>query len=816
MSRRWCLLLWLGIGFLAALVTPGLEPAPATAQVKKPTAPEVAPVPRAAPPTPVVIAVSEVTARAEEVNAYLRALDSQLTPGAQIVRIQRELPQRGRRLVARFDRTRRVVETQAEFRTLDSLLEFWESARADLLGWMHLLTTRAVWLDQQRDRLGALQETWTRTKAAAELANAPVYVLQRVNTVLGSLMAAQGRVEAERADALSGQEDVARELTRCEDALGLLGEARRRAASELLLRESPPIWKMRPQPPSREALRSSLEAQVTLLRQFAEDQLGGIELQTALVCGLIALFWWVRRQASEWKGTKEIATPLVVVFERPVAAGLVLGLLSSLWIYSGQPAPARTLLEIGALLPVVLVVRGLLPGPLLSGLYALAAFFLVDRLRDLLLVFPVTERVLFLLEVLAAALVLAWFLRSGRLNRLDAAGATLGRGLRVAMWLALAGFAAAFAAGAVGNMSLARLLGSGILASGSLALVLAAARRLGEGLVSFALRVWPCTRLRMVDHHRPLLERRLHRLVYWLAVLTWVGGALDYFGLFTPAVDRGRQTLAAELTLGALHLSVGDVLAFVVTVWASFQLSSLVRFVLEEDVFPRLRLRAGLPYALSSFVRYAIVFVGFVLALLALGVNLDRVTILGGAFGVGVGFGLQNIVNNFVSGLIVLFERPVRVGDAVQIGEVQGEVRRIGIRSSTVYTGEGAEVIVPNSLLVSEKVTNWTPVDQRRRLDVPVNVAYGTAPADVLKVLDGVARAHQDVVGQPAPQALFLGFGDSALRFELRAWTDRLDRHVTIRSALGVAVYAALREAGMTIPFPQQDVHVRQEPPVGR
>ena len=166
-----------------------------------------------------------------------------------------------------------------------------------------------------------------------------------------------------------------------------------------------------------------------------------------------------------------------------------------------------------------------------------------------------------------------------------------------------------------------------------------------------------------------------------------------------------------------------------------------------------------------------------------------------------------------MSGLIVLFERPIRVGDAVQIGDVQGEVRRIGIRSSTVRNWEGAEVIVPNSLLVADKVTNWTPAEQRRRLDIPVNVAYGTAPDEVLKVLGEVAHGHADVAAVPAPQALFLGFGDSALRFELRVWTDRLDRHVAIRSELGIAVYAALREAGMTIPFPQQEIRVHHEPP---
>jgi len=218
----------------------------------------------------------------------------------------------------------------------------------------------------------------------------------------------------------------------------------------------------------------------------------------------------------------------------------------------------------------------------------------------------------------------------------------------------------------------------------------------------------------------------------------------------------------------------------------------------------------GLAWLIAFFLIafYAIVSVGFFVALLALGVNLNRVTVLGGALGIGVGFGLQNIVNNFVSGLILLFERPVRVGDAVQIGDVQGEVRRIGIRATTVRAWEGAEVIVPNSQLVAERVTNWTPADYRRRLDIPVNVAYGSAPDKVIQVLTEVAQSHPDVVASPVPVALFLGFGDSALQFQLRAWTSRLDRHLMVRSELGVAVYAALRDAGFSIPFPQQEVRI--------
>ena len=250
-------------------------------------------------------------------------------------------------------------------------------------------------------------------------------------------------------------------------------------------------------------------------------------------------------------------------------------------------------------------------------------------------------------------------------------------------------------------------------------------------------------------------------------------------------------------------------LAFVLTIWLSFLISSFIRFVLQEDVFPRVRLAPGLPYAVSTLLHYLILFVGFLLGVAALGLDLNKFTVLGGALGVGIGFGLQGVVNNFVCGLIVLFERPVRVGDSVQVGDVWGDVRRIGIRATTLRTYEGAEVLIPNSMLVSERVTNWTLSDRARRADVRVGVAYGTAPERVLELLREVARAAQHAATSPAPLAIFVGFGDSALNFELRVWTDRSENWLQLRSDLSVAVYAALREAGIEIPFPQREVRLR-------
>jgi potassium efflux system protein len=196
-------------------------------------------------------------------------------------------------------------------------------------------------------------------------------------------------------------------------------------------------------------------------------------------------------------------------------------------------------------------------------------------------------------------------------------------------------------------------------------------------------------------------------------------------------------------------------------------------------------------------------------ALAAAGIDLSSLTVIAGDLGVGIGFGLQNVVGNFVSGLILLFERPVQVGDAVQLADLSGEIRRIGIRASVVHTWDGAEVIVPNGMLVSDRVTNWTLSSKQRRLDLEVGVAYGTDAQRVLDLLLEVAGAHPDVLANPAPIAFFLAFGESALEFRLMVWIPDFYQRNQARSALNVAIQHALAEAGIEVPFPQRDLHLR-------
>ena len=227
---------------------------------------------------------------------------------------------------------------------------------------------------------------------------------------------------------------------------------------------------------------------------------------------------------------------------------------------------------------------------------------------------------------------------------------------------------------------------------------------------------------------------------------------------------------------------------------------------LEVEIFTRLRLPRGVPGAISMLVRYAIIGIGSFLAISAIGIDLSRFGLLAGAMGVGLGFGLRNIIENFVSGLIIIFERPIEVNDTVVVGDVMGNVERIGIRSSTVKTFDGSEVIVPNANLITNQVTNWTMSDRKRRIQLPVKVAFGNDPHKVLELLYKVADEHPGVLNLPEPQAFFNGFGDNYLDFTLYYWIS--DNILQIKSEMALERSRCYKELPALIPRDQRGISI--------
>jgi small-conductance mechanosensitive channel len=440
--------------------------------------------------------------------------------------------------------------------------------------------------------------------------------------------------------------------------------------------------------------------------------------------------------------------------------------------------------------------------------WAIAVLLVLSRLRMVLYEAPLAREIFFVLENVGMIATLLWLMRPARLQEMPA-GTHVPRLLGVGMRATLLLLALAIFSSALGFRSFGQLIGGATLTSVYAAILLYAAARAAEAATEASFHTAPALNLSFVRRRRDAVLRVTGRYASVLAMIYWVYMTLRMFELFEPASGAMRAIFNASLKVGKIEISAGDVLAFILTIWVAFALSRLIRFFLEEEAFPRMRLRRGVGNAIATLLHYIVLLFGFVLALSAAGMDFTRVALFAGAFSVGIGFGLQTVVNNFVSGLILLFERPIQIGDMVEVGTLRGEVRRIGARSSTVRTFDGAEVIIPNANLINEPVVNWTLSDRRRRLDLSVGVAYGTDPEAVLKLLQGVAEENSAVLETPKAEALFLEFGDSSLNFRLRVWIPRFEEGFTIRSQLTVAINAALRDAGIHIPFPQRDLHLR-------
>jgi small-conductance mechanosensitive channel len=257
-------------------------------------------------------------------------------------------------------------------------------------------------------------------------------------------------------------------------------------------------------------------------------------------------------------------------------------------------------------------------------------------------------------------------------------------------------------------------------------------------------------------------------------------------------------------------ITVASLLALVLLIGLVILLERIVRRYFVTRLLRRTHLEPAMQFALARVIGYALLGLGFYVSLQMVGVNLNSLAFIAGAVGVGLGFGLQNIISNFISGLIILAERPIAIGDRVEIGGVAGQVREISLRSTTVITNDNMAIIVPNADFITQRVTNWSYEDPRVRFRIPFGVAYGTDLTKLRKLMLEVVDENPQALKDPKPELFFVGFGESSLNFELGVWSG--EATISPRrflSDLFFAMEKKLRENAIEIPYPQQDLHVR-------
>lgn len=270
-----------------------------------------------------------------------------------------------------------------------------------------------------------------------------------------------------------------------------------------------------------------------------------------------------------------------------------------------------------------------------------------------------------------------------------------------------------------------------------------------------------------------------------------------------------NQPLTFDST-GDPAIRVFDVVRLIIFMALLVFFSGKLKSIFVKQILSKYSEDFGVSQSIGTIIQYFVIVMGAFIIIQSSGINLGSLNVLAGALGVGIGFGMQNIANNFISGLIILFERPIKVGDRIEVGTVSGDIVKISSRATTVSTNDNISIIIPNSDLINKQVINWSHNDRKIRLHVPLGVSYKEDPAVIKTILLEVAEAHADILKKPKPDVLFMGYGDSSLDFDLLVWTKSyIDRPIILKSQLYYLIFEKFKEHKIEIPYPQRDLHIK-------
>ncbi|QKY01478.1 mechanosensitive ion channel [Janthinobacterium lividum] len=758
------------------------------------------------------IAVQDILARASEEQQQVEFARQLLAGPQPFDRLRHALDKIAGPVDAKQRNASGTVLRGLPIMQLESLARHWEFDSHRFARWDADAHHAFAPYEETAMQLAQRRLAWSATRAAGLLDGLPPAMSERVDTMLAQIDTCETALGvalerefalSERANALmarirAGQSDVAAAIDDIDQ--------------RLLRVDVPPLWQSLNLNTNSQTSVDAMQRGLQIESQFARDYnaAGNANQQVLRVVQLLLLpliIWLVVRSPY---GTAP-AGIAVSALQRPFSAWLLLAMLSVLVFEPDAPLLAQEIVLVLALVPVLRLLPSNtavwlgVPPYIAVGLYAL------DRLGVAVVADAGIYRLFLLALNLLALGLTVWMLR--RQPPLPAGrGQALQWPRRMLVWLVLVMLSVAAICNVAGNVSLADTLTSGVIDSGYMALMLYAGVAACQGLLRVILSQPQLAGRQLVHRQGPVLQAVFDRFLVLGALIGWLLYSLHRFRLLRPLQGASTTLLGAGIDVGEVSVHVGDVLVFLFASWLAVWIAGAVRRLLREELPSHRTLPRGVGNSIASLSYYGVLILGLLVALSAAGFKVSQLMLVFGALGVGIGFGLQNVVNNFVSGVVLMFERPIQPGDVVDAAGISGTVREIRLRATTIRTFDGADSVVPNGLLLSGNLTNWTMFDRSRRFEVAVGVAYGAEPAQVIAILTATAGATPGVVADPPLVVLMTGYGESALNFVVRAWTNDVSHWMHVRGELLQRVLAALQAAGIAIPYPQIDVNLRNLP----
>lgn len=699
------------------------------------------------------------------------------------------------------------------FRSLTNLESEWQLLRSLLRAKQEQYSASVVDLESRRIMISTSLSVWDTTLKYSIASQVPQSVVIQIRTTISRLNDVSVRL---RSDSEFMQENligISNSLIFCNEIIDKVNASKDIVTRKFFELNQAPIWTLFGEDSfsNKFGARRSLTEDVNKeVREFVSNNSFRIFIHFVffiiILFTLLSLFKDIQLALDKSKTSGDEAIRKIV--KRPVSASLLVTFLLTYLFYGNIPLFIGALNILFLMIPVLIILTHILPVNTRHYIFLPALASILVQLHSYVSIDALFSR-LFLLSIIIFSLVSFIVIIRRKTFRSMQSVRNYGKLLYYMALACIILLSISLFASIAGAVMLSEYLVYAVVRSVALGLIMFALGITANSIFYTSVYSKMGQKLNLVAQYHESIYKKISQIVNVLVWLFWLKITLKLFNAWDIVSGGLRHFLLDEFNIGTVTLTIWSLILFLIISWFTIWVSRMVKVVIEGEIAPRVKMKRGVPGALSLVLRITIISLGFVFAIAAAGFGMDKLTILIGALGVGIGFGLQNIFNNLVSGIILAFERPIQEGDIIEVGPLWGTVKEIGIRSSTIFTFDGAEVIVPNGNLISNELINWTLTDRNRRVEVVVGVAYGTDPDKVLELLKEVSESNDEILQEPKPLALFSGFGESSLDFRLLFWIPRADNRFIVQSAVNVQINNSLKKAGIEIPFPQRDVYIK-------
>jgi small-conductance mechanosensitive channel len=699
------------------------------------------------------------------------------------------------------------------FRNLTNLENDWILLNSLLTHEQAILLEKVQDYESEKNALEGMLLLWKKTLSLAQETAAQPVIIDQILTTVNDIESLLNSFKSDSEFLQEELADISEGIIFSNSISGQIKSAQENATKQLLSRRQSPLWKEFSQKTNVKLIReqrSLTDDTIAGLKDFYQNYAIRIWLNIISFLVIVVLIFILFRNLKHSIPEKDLSrgSAIYKILSRPISAAFLINYVFTSVIFEILPDSIRLINTVILFIPVLLILSDIITGPARKYIYFPIIAALLVQVHSLGYSDTLISRIFLLLIILFSLLVtLSILMRKSQ--REYVLSTRLGKYVYGLLWAMFGIMLLSLVSVIIGAVLLAEFITYASIRSSALALILYALSVALNSIIISLLHSKRLKEMNLIKQHYNIILRRMFNIINFISIVLWVIFTLRFFTFWDEIYKGIKNVLTYTLKVGTVNLSLGNIIIFVFIIWFTLWISSLIRIIFEEEVAPKVKLKRGVPGAISLIVRISLITIGFLIAIAAAGVEMSKLAILLGALGVGIGFGLQNIFNNLISGIILAFERPINEGDIIEIGSYTGVVKEIGIRSSTIRTAEGAEVIIPNGNLISNELVNWTLSDQQRRAEVTVGVEYGANLEQVLEILRDCANTHNEILKDPEPLAVFSSFGESSIDFRLLFWIATGDRKLQVQTEVAIMINEALKKAGIEIPFPQRDLNVK-------